>query len=183
MLQESENTETENMQITLTNVRGSFLEIFRAKSVNDGEPRFSGNFLIAKDDTKNIKKVRDAIDSLIKEKNKGKALPADKIFLRDGDEKEYDGFEGHWFVSAANKKRPQVVDRDKSPLAEEDGKPESGDIVNVVIRAWWQDNKFGKRVNASLEVVQFVKEGERFGPPKVDLDEALPELEDEDDDM
>lgn len=168
------------MQITLTNVRGSFMDIFRAKAVNDGEPRFSANFLLDKTkDAKQIKKIEDAIDGLLKEKNKGKKLPADKVCIRDGDEKEYDGYAGQMFISAANKKRPTVVDRDKSPLAEEDGKPEAGDYVNAVIRLWWQDNKFGKRVNASLEVIQFVKEGEKFGPAKVDLDSALPDLADE----
>lgn len=168
------------MQITLLNVRGSFMDIFRAKAVNDGEPRFSANFLLDKvKDAKQIKKVEDAIDALLKEKNKGKKLPVDKVCLRDGDEKDYDGYEGQMFISAANKKRPTVVDRDKSPLAEEDGKPEAGDYINAVIRLWWQDNKFGKRVNASLEVVQYVKEGVRFGAPKVDLDEALPALVDD----
>jgi len=172
------------MQIVLTKVRLSFAQIFRAKSVNEGEPRFSANFLLDKEkDKKQIAAVNAAIDEILKEKNKGKKLPPDKICLRDGDEKDYDGFAGHLFLSAANAKRPQVVDRDPSvPLAEEDGKPESGDYVNGVVRLWWQDNKFGKRINASLEVVQFVKEGEKFGAPKVKAAEVLSVVDDEDED-
>jgi len=172
------------MQITLIKVRGSFLEIFRAKAVNDGEPRFSANFLLDKTkDAKQIKKVEDTIDAILKEKNKGKKLPVDKVCLRDGDEKEYDGYEGQMFISAANKKRPAVVDRDRSTqLVEADGKPMAGDYVNAVVKLWWQDNKFGKRINASLEAVQFVKTGEHFGAPAVNLDEALPDLADDEDD-
>ncbi len=171
------------MQITLLNVRGSFLHIFKAQSVNDGDPRFSANALLHKErDAKQIKKIKDGIDQLIQEKFKGKKLPADKLCLRDGDEKDYDGYEGHMFLSAANAKRPQVVDRDKTPLTIDDDKPASGDYVNMVVRLWAQDNKFGKRINASLEVVQFVKQGERFGPPPVDLDESLPDLGETDED-
>lgn len=168
-------------QIVITG-RISFAQIFTAKAVNDGEPRFSANVLLDKEkDAKQIAKIKAAIDATMKEA-KIKKLPAEKVCLRDGDDKDYDGYEGCMFLSAANKKRPTVVDRDKSPLVAEDDKPVSGDYVNMVVRLWAQDNKFGKRVNASLEVVQFVKEGERFGAPKVDIDEALPDLPDEDED-
>lgn len=171
------------MQLVLKNVRGSFLNIFKAKAFEDGgEPRYEGSFLIPKSDKKQIKLIRDGIAAVLAESNKGKPLPADKICFRDGDEKDYDGYADHWYIATANKKRPQVVDRDRTPLTADDGKPESGDFVNVVVRLWFQNNKFGKRVNASLEVVQFVKEGERFGAPKVDIDEVLPDLSDEDED-
>lgn len=167
-------------QIVLTNVRGSFLDIFKAKAVNDGEPRFSANFLLDKTkDAAQIKKIGDAIRALEATKFKGKKLPADKVCLRDGDEKEYDGYENQMFLSAANKKRPTVIDRDKTTLVEEDGKPYAGCYVNAVVRLWAQDNQFGKRINASLEVIQFVKDGEAFGAPKVNLD-VLPDMADDD---
>ena len=165
------------MQIILPNVRLSFATIYTAKAVNDGEPRFSCSFLMDKVKDKGlIAKVQAAIDEITKEKFKGKKLPADKVCLRDGDEKEFDGYANQMFVSAANAKRPQVITRGKTAVRE--GEPEapySGCYVNGVIRLWAQDNKFGKRINASLEVVQFVKDGEAFGAPAVDLD-CLPDL-------
>lgn len=169
-------TNTIEGQITLTNVRLTFADIFKAKAVNDGEPRFSANFLLdKKKDTAQIKKIGDEVRRLEASTFKGKKLPADKVCLRDGDEKEYDGYAGMLFLSAANKRRPTVVDRDKSPLSAEDGKPYSGCYVNAVVRLWAQDNQFGKRINASLEVVQFLKDGEPFGAAPVDLDTALPD--------
>lgn len=172
---------TQEGQITLTDVRLSFADLFKAKAVNDGEPRFGANFLLDKTkDQKQIKKIGDEIRRIEGAKFKGKKLPADKVCLRDGDEKEYDGYAGMLFLSAANKKRPTVVDRAKSPLTAEDGKPYSGCYVNAVVRLWAQDNNFGKRINASLEVVQFLRDGEPFGAPAVDLDEALPDNDDED---
>ena len=173
------------MQITLTNVRLSFADIFTAKAINDGAPRFSANFLLDPvKDAKQIKKVQAGIDKLIKEELKLKKLPADKVCLKDGDDKEYDGYAGMMFVSSANSKRPQVVNRAQEPVAEQDGieVPYSGCVCNGVIRLWAQNNKYGKRINASLEVVQFVTDGETFGAPKVDLSDALPALEDEEDD-
>lgn len=173
------------MQIALLNVRLSYAQIYAAKSVNDGEPRFSCTFLLDKEkDAKQIETVKKAIAEIVKEKFKGKSLPADKICLRDGDEKDSDGYQGCMFVSASNAKRPMVVNRAKGPVAEgEPQAPYSGCYVDGVVRLWAQDNKYGKRVNASLEVVRFVKDGEAFGAPKVDLDSALPDLQDEDDDL
>ena len=51
-----------------------------------------------------------------------------------------------------------------------------------VIRLWWQDNQFGKRINASLEVVRFRKDGEAFGAAPVSAD-VLDDIDDEDDDI
>jgi hypothetical protein len=173
---------SDNQQLILSNVRLSFPDIFTAKSVNDGDPRFSANFLLHKErDAKLIANIQSAINGLIKSELKGAKLPADKVCLRDGDDKDYEGYEGHMFLSAANKKRPQAVDRDNTPLAEADDRPVAGDYVDGVVRLWAQDNKFGKRINASLEVVRFRKEGERFGAPKVDVNEVLPDLAEDDD--
>lgn len=171
-----------NQQLVLSNVRLSFPAIFTAKSVNDGEPRFHANFLLDKEkDAKLIAKIASSINGLIKSNLEGKKLSPDKVCLRDGDDKEYEGYEGCMFLAAANKKRPQVIDRDNSPLVESDDRPAAGDYVDTVVRLWAQDNKYGKRINASLELVRFRKEGERFGASKVDPNEVLPNLDDDDD--
>jgi hypothetical protein len=176
-----------NTQITLINVRLSFADIFKAKAINDGAPRFSTNFLLdpsTKSGAKQIKNIQKVIDHLIKTELKVKKLPADKICLKDGDDKEYDGYAGMMFLSAANNKRPQVVNRAQDPVAEDDVEevPYAGCVCNGVVRLWAQNNKYGKRINASLEIVQFVKDGESFGAPKVVASDALPELEDIEDD-
>lgn len=85
------------------------------------------------------------------------------LCLHDGDEKaEYEGFPGNFFLNAANKARPAVIDRDRSPLIQADGRPYAGCYVNAVIDIWAQDNNFGKRVNASLGGVQFLRDGDAF---------------------
>lgn len=86
-----------------------------------------------------------------------------KTCLRSGEDKtQYAGFEGAMYVSANNPARPLVLAADTSPLTEADGKPYAGCYVNAVLEIWPQDNEYGKRVNAKLLGVQFVKDGEAF---------------------
>lgn len=171
------------MQLLLTNVRASYLHCFSPKeSTLGGKPKFSVSLLLDKTkDAAQIKAIEKAITALYAEKNKGKALAADRVCLKDGDLRgeEDPAYAGKMYINASNEKRPQVVDRDKTPLAAEDGKPYSGCFVNAVVRLWYQDNQFGKRVNSSLEVVQFWADGEPFGAPPVSLD-ILPDLENDD---
>lgn len=74
----------------------------------------------------------------------------------------YDGFQGMHALNASNKARPTVVDRDRSPLAEGDGRPYAGCYVNAIVELWAQDNSWGKRVNATLKGIQFYADGEAF---------------------
>jgi hypothetical protein len=74
----------------------------------------------------------------------------------------YEGFEGTFHLNASNKVRPTVIDRNKAQLTQADGRPYGGCYVNMLVEIWAQDNNFGKRVNASLKGVQFVKDGDAF---------------------
>ena len=142
--------------VMLKNTRGSFLSLFKAKPFNDGEgePKFQANFLMYKgtsDGDRNIRACEAAIDAVIREyeDEKGKRFPdledLDKknIAYRSGENKRgealYEGYENAMFVSARNSRRPLVIDRDKTPLVEEDGRPYSGCILNAKIRFWIQE--------------------------------------------
>ncbi|MFN7341429.1 MAG: ssDNA-binding protein, partial [Opitutia bacterium] len=88
---------------------------------------------------------------------------AGKLLVQDGDVKaDYDGYPGNLFVNARAKTRPLVIDEQRAPLAEQDGKPYAGCYVNASIELWPQDNQYGKRINASLRGVQFARDGEAF---------------------
>lgn len=168
------------MDIKLTNVRLSFANIFKPKSFEGSEPAFSAAFIMdKKQHAKLIEEIKKAIDKLHKEELKGKSLKG--TCLGDGaDKDDIDGYgPGVMFLSARSKKRPAIVDRDKSPLVEDDGKPYSGCYVNAVVRLWAQDNQFGKRINASLRAIQFAKDGDAFGEAPVNTDEAFDDLSDE----
>jgi len=150
-------------KIMLPNVRLSFPSLFH-KAVFDGkETKFEATFLIDKNEQADkIKEIKAAIDAAIKEGLKGAKLPPDKLCMKDGDGIEYAGYAGCMSLKASSQKRPIVLNRDKTPLTEEDNKLYAGCYVNAIIELWAQNNQFGKRINANLLGVQFFKDGEPF---------------------
>ncbi len=151
-------------KIKLNNVRLSFPSLFQRASFQGDSGKFEATFLLNKEDhAPIIKEIHAAIKSGIASNLKGAKIPADKLCFKDGDDFEYDGYAGAMSFKASNNKRPMVIDKDKSPLAEDDGKPYAGCYVNAVVELWFQNNNYGKRVNANLLGVQFLKDGEPFG--------------------
>lgn len=165
------------MAITLKNVRLSFPSLFKKSSFNGQEGKYEATFLIPKSDEKTYKAIMDMIESCKKD-NKVK-VASDKLCIKDGDEIEYDGYEGHWAVKASNNSRPLVINRDKTPLVEEDEVVYAGCYVNARIEAWAQNNQYGKRINANLLGVQFVKDGDPFTDGKTASTDDFDELEDD----
>lgn len=150
-------------KIILNNVRLSFPSLFRKAVFNGDETKFEATFLIDKaTQAAKIKEIKMAIDAAIKDGLKGAKLPPDKICLKDGDDIDYAGYAGHMSIKASSNKRPIVIDRDKSPLTEDDNKLYAGCYVNASLELWVQNNQYGKRINCNLLGVQFMKDGEPF---------------------
>lgn len=171
------------MKIVLKNVRLSFPSLFKTEvySGTDTE-KYAATFLIAKSDTKTIASIEQACKAALVEKY-GNTIPKGfKLPLVDGDDKEYQGYADHVCIKASTKKRPTLVNRDKTPIVEEDGILYGGCYVNASIDVWVMDNSYGKKVLASLNAIQFVKDGEAFGTPNAGADD-FESLEDEDDDF
>lgn len=152
--------------IKLKNVRLSFPSLFRKAVFNGEETKFEATFLIPKNDPQ-VKVIQAEIDKLLKSELKGAKLGDDKVCLKDGDGFEYQGYAGNWSIKASNDKRPLVIDRDKSPLTENENKPYAGCFVNANIEIWAQNNAYGKRINAKLLGVQFYDHGEPFATGSV----------------
>jgi hypothetical protein len=66
-------------------------------------------------------------------------------------------------LKASTKRRPLVITRDKTPIVESDNIVYAGCYVNAIVSLWAQNNQYGKRINAQLDAVQFVRDGEPFG--------------------
>ena len=153
------------MKHTFANARIAFPDIFEANK----DDKFAAAFIFPTDHP-GIAALKAVIEEVGKAKwgakwaQIGKELKAgDNLLIHDGDSKaSYVGYEGNLFFNANNTVRPTVVDRDRSPLVAADGKPYSGCYVNVIIDVWAQDNQYGKKVNAQLQGIQFVKDGEAF---------------------
>lgn len=175
-------------EVMLRNVRLSYPALWKAKAFGDGsegEPKFSAVALMdpaTKQGKINIERIEDAIEFVKKEKwPKGAPkLGPSKICLKDSEDMEElkDGYDGMMYLSASDAKRPRVLDADGIDVRDGDeGAPYAGCMVDMKVRVWAQDNKFGKRVNASLVAVKFREDGDAFGAAPFDPDEF-----DEDDD-
>jgi hypothetical protein len=168
-------------KIVIKNARISFPSLFHKASFQGQETKYESTFLIPKSDSV-IAQIKGEIAKLIKENLKGKKLGADKICLKDGDEIDYDGYKDHYSIKASNDKRPLVINKDKSPLTEDDNVIYSGCRVNLSLELWAQDNGWGQRINAKLLGVQFAADDTPFGDggssASVDDFEAISEEED-----
>lgn len=157
------------MKVFLTKARCAFPSLFEARSYEGADPKFQMTYLLPPD-SPDVPKITAAIEQVAKEKWGEKAAAtlkslkaAGKVCLQDGDQKETEGFPGNLFVRASSKTRPSVVDRDGvTNLEPEDGRPYSGCYVRGYIDIWAMDNKFGKRIVASLGGVQFHSHGDPF---------------------
>lgn len=168
-------------KVKLTNVRVSFPSLFRKAQFNGEETKYEATFLLNKEEhAATIAEIEKHIQDKIKNDLKGAKIGPDKICLKDGDEIDYDGYAGHMSIKASNNKRPKVIDRDKSPLTEDDDKLYAGCYVNAVIELWAQNNSWGKRINANLLGVQFAKDGDPFAAGETASDDDFPDFDDDD---
>ena len=149
-------------KIKIKNARLSFPSLFRKSSFNGEEGKYEATFLIPKKGNEEwYEETMAEIEAL--KKDKKIKVASDKVFIKDGDDIDYDGYEGCWAVKASNNKRPTCLDRTRSAVTEDDELFYAGCYVNAVVEPWAQNNQYGKRINANLLGVQFVKDGEPFG--------------------
>jgi hypothetical protein len=169
------------MKILLRDVRLAFPNLWKATAPKGGgEAAFSASFLMSPKHPQ-VAELKKAMLALAKEKWGAKAdatykalEASDKLALHNGDNKsEEEGFTGNLFVSTRSRVRPSVFDGQRQELTQADGKPYSGCFVNASIELWAQDNTYGKRINAQLRGVQFLRDGDAFagGGKPADADE------------
>lgn len=111
--------------ITGKDTRWSYCNIWDAKSINDGTPKFSVSLIIPKSDEATVRKIKAAIEAAYhdgesKLRGNGKTVPplvAIKNPLRDGDTERPDdpAYANSYFVNANSATAPGVVDADCNP--------------------------------------------------------------------
>lgn len=176
------------MQIILKDVRLAFPALFRPQSFGEGPSRYSATFII-EPNSETAKQVRDAVATVAKDRWADKAQAVLRKLAEDDAVcyktkpymnkygEVYAGFEDRHWLRASNSIKPLVVDRNpKIVLSEADHKVYAGCYVNAKVDIWAQDNQYGLRVNASLLVVQFVRDGEPFGGGTLPSAEGLEDL-------
>ncbi len=125
----------------------------------------------------------EVINNLLTSNKMGK-IGAEHKFVRNGDTE--DGplkpeTEGMWIIKASeNPDRPPKVRDQLTKLLSPDQIAKliyPGCVINILVRPWAQNNEHGKKINANIIGVQFVRDGTRIGEAAIDDDDAWDELE------
>lgn len=168
--------------------RISYAHIWKPNTNQDDTPgKYGTALLIPKDDKKTITKIENAIKAAI---DAGKSKLANKqgkvvvnglkLPLRDADEEEIadDAYKGMMFFNASSDRKPQVVNRRKERIEDED-EVYSGCFCNVSINFYAFNRDGNKGIAAGLGNIQKVKDGERLAGGHT-ADDDFDELDDED---
>lgn len=155
-------------RVLISEARLSYANVWEAKSINGGDPKYSVSLIIDKNDKEAIKVINEAVDLAIKEgigKFGGKVpnKAALKLPLRDGDaEKEDEAYEGCYFMNANSKMAPQIVDSKRHQITNQT-EVYSGCYASVTV-SFYAFNVNGNRgVACSLGNIMKLRDGESLG--------------------
>ena len=166
------NTVTNPTKVVTGIVRLSYANIWQAKSINGGAPKFSTSVLIPKSDTATVQKIKAAIQAAYDEgesklKGNGKSVPTLatlKTPLRDGDVERPDdeAYAGHWFINANSNTAPGVVDINRQPIMDT-SEIYSGVYARVSLSLYAFNSNGNRRIACGLQNIQKIRDGESLG--------------------
>lgn len=166
------NTVTNPTKIVTGIVRLSYANIWQAKSINGGTPKFSTSVLIPKSDTATVQKINSAIQAAYDEgqsklKGNGKSIPTLAMLktpLRDGDAERPDdeAYSGQWFINANSNTAPGVVDINRQPILDT-SEIYSGVYARVSLSLYAFNSNGNRGIACGLQNIQKVKDGESLG--------------------
>ena len=158
--------------ITGVKTRWSYANVWQAKSINGGTPKFSVSLIIPKSDTKTVTEVKNAIQAAYEEgqsKLKGSsksvpALTAIKTPLRDGDAERPDdeAYKDCYFINANSATAPGIVDAARNPIIEH-SEVYSGVYGRASINFYAFNSNGNKGIACGLNNLQKISDGEPLG--------------------
>ena len=158
--------------VTGPSTRWSYANVWEAKSINGGAPKFSVSLIIPKSDVKTIEKIKAAIaaayaDGEAKLKGNGKSVPALsalKTPLRDGDAERPDDpvYANAYFMNANSTTAPGIVDADCAPILER-SEVYSGVYGRASVSFYAFNSNGNRGIACSLNNLQKIRDGEHLG--------------------
>ncbi len=168
----SSNYKNPTKVITGVSTRWSYANVWEAKSINGGSPKFSVSLIIPKADTVTVNKVKAAIQAAYEEgesklKGNGKVVPplaAIKTPLRDGDtERPGDAaYANSYFINANSATAPGIVDADRNPILER-SEVYSGVYGRASINLYAFNSNGNRGIACGLNNLQKIRDGEPLG--------------------
>lgn len=158
--------------ITGKDTRWSYANVWEAKSINGGTPKFSVSLIIPKSDKVTVQKINAAIQAAYDEgqsklKGNGKSVPAlsaIKTPLRDGDTERPDdpAYANCYFLNANSSTAPGIVDADCNPIMTR-SEVYSGVYGRASINFYAYNSSGNKGIAVGLNNLQKIRDGEPLG--------------------
>ena len=158
--------------ITGPETRWSYANVWEAKSINGGAPKYSISLIIPKSDTKTIEKIQAAIQAAYEEgqgklKGNGKSVPALSVLktpLRDGDAERPDdeAYKDAYFINANSSTAPGIVDVDRQTIIDH-SEVYSGVYGRASINFYAFNSNGNKGIACGLNNLQKIRDGEPLG--------------------
>lgn len=158
--------------ITGPNTRWSYANVWEAKSINGGTPKYSVSLIIPKSDTVTVEKIKKAIQAAYDEgqgklKGNGKTVPALSVLktpLRDGDLERPDdeAYANSYFINANSATAPGIVDADRNTIIDR-SEVYSGVYGRASINLYAFNSNGNKGIACGLNNLQKIKDGEPLG--------------------
>lgn len=158
--------------ITGKDTRWSYANVWEAKSINGGTPKFSVSLIIPKSDTVTVQKIKAAIQAAYEEgqvklKGNGRSVPpltAIKTPLRDGDTERPDdpAYANSYFINANSATAPGIVDADCNPILIR-SEVYSGVYGRASINFYAFNSNGNKGIACGLNNLQKLRDGEPLG--------------------
>lgn len=158
--------------ITGPKTRWSYANVWDAKSINGGTPKYSVSLIIPKSDTKTVEKIQAAIQAAYEEgqsklKGNGKSVPALSLIktpLRDGDMERPDdeAYKNSYFINANSATAPGIVDADRNPILER-SEVYSGVYGRASISLYAFNSNGNRGIACGLNNLQKISDGEPLG--------------------
>ena len=174
--------------ITGPETRWSFANVWEAKSINGGTPKFSVSLIIPKSDTRTLDKIKAAIEAAYKEgegklKGNGKTVPplsSIKQPLRDGDVERPDdeAYANSYFVNANSATAPGIVDSNLDPILDR-SEVYSGVYGRASINFYAFNSNGNKGIACGLNNLQKIRDGESLGGKSRAEDDFATDIDDD----
>lgn len=158
--------------ITGVNTRWSYANVWQAKSINGGTPKFSISLIIPKSDIATVEKINEAIKAAYEEgesklRGNGKSMPALSVIktpLRDGDTERPDdeAYKNCYFINANSVTAPGIVDADCQPIIDH-SEVYSGVYGRASISFYAFNSNGNKGIACGLNNLQKIRDGEPLG--------------------
>lgn len=158
--------------ITGPDTRWSYANVWEAKSINGGAPKFSVSLIIPKSDTKTVAKIKAAIEAAYHEgesklKGNGRSVPALSVIktpLRDGDTERPDdpAYANSYFVNANSATAPGIVDADRQVILDR-SEVYSGVYGRASINFYAFNSNGNRGIACGLNNLQKIRDGEPLG--------------------